>query len=77
MGGALALLSAYTYSKPLAGIIALSCWLPADRPDLKSVSQEQVVLRLHLLVLLSAMCLGGACIGYLGWASLDIAVIKL
>lgn len=27
-GGALALYSAFTYSRPLAGIMALSCWLP-------------------------------------------------
>ena len=27
-GGALALYSGLTYSKPLAGILALSCWLP-------------------------------------------------
>ena len=27
-GGALALYSAFTYPKPLAGVMALSCWLP-------------------------------------------------
>ena len=26
-GGALALYSGYTYPKPLAGIVALSCWM--------------------------------------------------
>lgn len=30
-GGALALYSALTYSKPLAGIVALSCWLPLHK----------------------------------------------
>lgn len=28
MGGALALYSAFTYPKPLAGVLAMSCWLP-------------------------------------------------
>lgn len=27
-GGALALYSAFTYAKPLAGVMALSCWIP-------------------------------------------------
>lgn len=27
-GGALALYSAFTYNKPLAGVMALSCWIP-------------------------------------------------
>lgn len=27
-GGALALYSAFTYDKPLAGVMALSCWIP-------------------------------------------------
>ena len=30
MGGCLALASAYTYSKSLAGIVALSCWIPSS-----------------------------------------------
>lgn len=30
-GGALALYSALTYAKPLAGVVALSCWLPLNK----------------------------------------------
>ena len=30
MGGCLALASAYTYNKSLAGIVALSCWIPSS-----------------------------------------------
>jgi len=30
-GGALALYSAFTYDKPLAGVIALSCWIPLHK----------------------------------------------
>ena len=30
MGGCLALASAYSYSKNLAGIVALSCWIPGS-----------------------------------------------
>ncbi|XP_075224539.1 acyl-protein thioesterase 1 [Lycorma delicatula] len=30
-GGALALYSALTYNKPLAGVVALSCWLPLHK----------------------------------------------
>lgn len=36
MGGALAVYSSYTHSKDLAGIVALSCWLPADKSALLS-----------------------------------------
>lgn len=34
-GGALAIYSALRYSKPLGGVVALSCWLPLFRqfPD--------------------------------------------
>lgn len=34
-GGALALYSALTYPKPLAGVVALSCWLPMHQQLLK------------------------------------------
>lgn len=30
-GGALALYSALTYNKPLAGVMALSCWIPLHK----------------------------------------------
>jgi len=30
-GGALALYSAFTYDKPLAGVMALSCWIPLHK----------------------------------------------
>ena len=30
-GGALAMYSALTYAKPLAGVVALSCWLPMNK----------------------------------------------
>lgn len=30
-GGALALYSAFTYNKPLAGVMALSCWIPLHK----------------------------------------------
>lgn len=30
-GGALALYSALTYDKPLAGVMALSCWIPLHK----------------------------------------------
>lgn len=38
-GGALALYSALTFSKPLAGVMALSCWLPLHKsfPAVSSV----------------------------------------
>lgn len=41
-GGALALYSALTYNKPLAGVVALSCWLPLHKqfPGLKTNSDE-------------------------------------
>lgn len=41
-GGALALYSALTFSKPLAGVVALSCWLPLHKqfPGLKTNSAD-------------------------------------
>lgn len=49
-GGALALYSAFTYSKRLAGVIALSCWLPlhAKFPALCSEANKTVpVIQCH------------------------------
>lgn len=41
-GGALALYSALTYDQPLAGVIALSCWLPLHKqfPNVKVNSSD-------------------------------------
>ncbi|XP_013116856.2 acyl-protein thioesterase 1 isoform X1 [Stomoxys calcitrans] len=48
-GGALALYSALTYSKPLAGVVALSCWLPLHKqfPGLKKNSDEIPIFQCH------------------------------
>lgn len=48
-GGALALFSALTYDKPLAGVMALSCWLPLHKqfPAIKKCSENMAVLQCH------------------------------
>lgn len=41
-GGALALYSALTFNKPLAGVVSLSCWLPLHKqfPGIKTNSED-------------------------------------
>lgn len=48
-GGALALYSALTYPRPLAGIIAFSCWLPIATEFLNGVGahRDVPVLQCH------------------------------
>ncbi|XP_026273003.1 acyl-protein thioesterase 1 [Frankliniella occidentalis] len=48
-GGALALYSALTYSKPLAGVVALSCWLPLNKsfPSFVVGNKETPFLQCH------------------------------
>lgn len=48
-GGALALYSALRYTKPLAGVIAFSCWLPLFRqfPEAAIGNKEIPVLQCH------------------------------
>lgn len=48
-GGALALYSALTYSKPLAGVVALSCWLPLNKsfPAFVAGNKETPFLQCH------------------------------
>lgn len=49
-GGAVALYTALTHEKPLAGVVGLSCWLPLHK-DFPQVC-------LHLLTCKTAFCLG-------------------
>uniref|UniRef100_A0A4D5R9Z0 palmitoyl-protein hydrolase n=1 Tax=Scolopendra viridis TaxID=118503 RepID=A0A4D5R9Z0_SCOVI len=48
-GGALAMYSAFRYQKPLAGIIALSCWLPLNKqfPEMVIGNRETPILQCH------------------------------
>ncbi|XP_039284367.1 acyl-protein thioesterase 1 [Nilaparvata lugens] len=48
-GGALALYSALTYAKPLAGVVALSCWLPLHKhfPQAAIGNREMPILQCH------------------------------
>jgi len=48
-GGALALYSALTYEKPLAGVMALSCWLPLHKefPKLAKGNKDIPYLQCH------------------------------
>lgn len=48
-GGALALYSGLTYSKPLAGILALSCWIPLHEKIAfaSSANRNTPVLQCH------------------------------
>ncbi|CAH1115398.1 unnamed protein product [Psylliodes chrysocephalus] len=49
-GGALALYSALTYPKRLAGVVALSCWLPLNRsfPGAKTLNSDSLpILQCH------------------------------
>ncbi|KFD58030.1 hypothetical protein M514_01263 [Trichuris suis] len=49
-GGALALYSAFTYREPLAGILALSCWLPLHTEfskDTMKAHREVPILQCH------------------------------
>ncbi|XP_015124648.1 acyl-protein thioesterase 1 [Diachasma alloeum] len=48
-GGALALYSALTYSKPLAGVVALSAWLPLHQqfPAIAVGNKDTPVLQCH------------------------------
>lgn len=49
-GGALALYAAFTYPKKLAGVVALSCWLPAHKkvPSIMSETNKTLpVLQCH------------------------------
>ncbi|XP_014093393.2 acyl-protein thioesterase 1 isoform X1 [Bactrocera oleae] len=48
-GGALALYTALTYNQPLAGVVALSCWLPLHKqfPGIKTNSDEIPVFQAH------------------------------
>ncbi|XP_054721574.1 acyl-protein thioesterase 2-like [Uloborus diversus] len=48
-GGALAIYSALSYPKPLAGVVALSCWLPLFRqfPSAVVGNKEVPVLQCH------------------------------
>lgn len=56
-GGALALYSALTYNKPLAGVVALSCWLPLHKqfPGLKTNSDEIPVRKINLICLVDTL----------------------
>ncbi|XP_035667669.1 acyl-protein thioesterase 2-like [Branchiostoma floridae] len=48
-GGALALYAAFTLEKPLAGMVALSSWLPLHEsfPDAMKVNNESPILQCH------------------------------
>lgn len=48
-GGALAMYSAFRYEKPLAGIIALSAWMPLNKqfPDLVIGNRETPIIQCH------------------------------
>ncbi|GLG92916.1 uncharacterized protein GBIM_00452 [Gryllus bimaculatus] len=48
-GGALAMFSALTFPKPLAGVIALSCWLPLHKhfPALATSNKDIPFLQCH------------------------------
>lgn len=48
-GGALALYSAFRLEKPLAGIIALSCWVPLNKqfPDLVIGNRDTPIFQAH------------------------------
>lgn len=48
-GGSLALHSGLTFSKPIGGIIALSCWLPLHKsfPDAKKTSDTVPIFQCH------------------------------
>ncbi|XP_036670386.1 acyl-protein thioesterase 1 isoform X1 [Drosophila suzukii] len=48
-GGALALYSALTYDQPLAGVVALSCWLPLHKqfPGAKVNSEDVPIFQAH------------------------------
>ncbi|XP_014243352.1 acyl-protein thioesterase 1 isoform X2 [Cimex lectularius] len=48
-GGALALYSAFTYKKPLGGVMALSCWLPLHKqfPRLAVGNKATPILQAH------------------------------
>lgn len=48
-GGALALYAGLTYTKPLAGIIGLSCWLPIHKsfPGAKKVADTVPIFQCH------------------------------
>lgn len=48
-GGALALYSALTYKKPLAGVIGLSCWLPLHKsfPAALADNKDTPILQCH------------------------------
>lgn len=48
-GGALALYSALTFEQPLAGVVALSCWLPLHKqfPSAKISSDEVPIFQAH------------------------------
>ncbi|KAF2356337.1 Phospholipase/carboxylesterase/thioesterase [Trinorchestia longiramus] len=48
-GGGLALYSAFTHKEPLAGVIALSCWLPlrAEFPQGATGNTEMAILQCH------------------------------
>lgn len=47
-GGALALYSGLTYPKPLAGIIALSCWIPLhDKLNISECNKKTPTIQCH------------------------------
>jgi lysophospholipase-2 len=47
-GGALALLSGLTYSKPIGGILAFSCWIPMYEQFANGVNNKDVpILQTH------------------------------
>lgn len=48
-GGALALHTGLTFSQPLAGIVALSCWLPLHKsfPDARKTSDTIPIFQCH------------------------------
>lgn len=48
-GGALALYTALTYNQPLAGIVALSCWLPLHKqfPGIKTNADDIPIFQAH------------------------------
>ncbi|XP_026817282.1 acyl-protein thioesterase 1-like [Rhopalosiphum maidis] len=48
-GGALALYSAFTYDKPLAGVMALSCWIPLHKtfPAAAISNKDMPIMQCH------------------------------
>lgn len=48
-GGALALYSAFTYNKPLAGVMALSCWIPLHKtfPAAAISNKDMPIIQCH------------------------------